>query len=265
MKIGFIGAGNMAQAIFRGMLKGGIVRPDEVFISDVLPELCTALSVELGVQSADSNAALVREADMVVLAVKPVFAGQVIAEIAGDIGPKPVISIVGSFTFQHLVDSFPEGTHLLRVMPNTPAMVGEGNTLLCLPFTLTQEEYGFAERMFEAVGTTVALEERLFDAATAISGCGPAFLYIVQEAMADAGVSLGLPRAMAYQLCAQTMLGAGKTLRDSGKVPAQLKDAVCSPGGTTIPGVLAMEAAGGRNAMVQAVLASYNAMREQSK
>lgn len=265
MKIGFIGAGNMAQAIFRGMLKAGVAAPNEIYVSDVLPELCDALSKELGVQAAPDNPSLVCSVDMVVLAVKPVFAAHAIAGITGDIGAKPMISIVGSFTFPHLVELFPEGAHLLRVMPNTPAMVGEGNTLLCQPHTLTEAEYGFAVRMFEAVGTTVALEERLFDAATALSGCGPAFLYIVQEAMADAGVSLGLPRAMAYQLCAQTMLGAGKTLRDSGKIPGALKDAVCSPGGTTIPGVLAMEEAGGRNAMIQAVLASYRAMKEQAE
>lgn len=265
MKIGFIGAGNMAQAIFRGLLNTRLSAPQEIHISDVVPELCASLSAELGVRVAADNRALVRSVDLVVLAVKPIFAAQVIAEIKEDIGEKPVISIVGSYTFQHLTDLFPAGTHLLRVMPNTPAMVGEGNTLICLPHTLLEKEYAFAVQMFQSVGVTVALEERLFDAATAISGCGPAFLYMVQEAMADAGVSLGLPRAMAYQLCAQTMLGAGKTLRDSEKTPGQLKDAVCSPGGTTIPGVLAMEATGGRNALIQAVLASYRAMREQAE
>ncbi len=256
--VGFIGAGNMAQALFRRLLVQEFIAPGALYLSDVQRGLIEGLSSELGVQPARDNPALVQEADFIVLAVKPVYCAGVLREIRDVLGEKPLLSIVSGWTLDMLQAELAPGAHLLRVMPNTPAMVGEGMTLLGVAHTLSSEEFAFASALFGAVGTVLTLEDRLFDAATCISGCGPAFLYQIIEALGDAGVMRGLPRVMAYQLAAQTMVGAGRMMLESGRHPAELKDAVCSPGGTTIMGVYEMEKSGVRAAMIDAVNAAYN-------
>ncbi len=260
--LGFIGAGNMAQAIFRRLLAQGIIAPADLLISDVQAELTERLRAELGVMVAQNNADLVKRADVVLLAVKPVFCAGVLREIREALGTKPLLSIVSGWTLDMLGAELAPGAHLLRIMPNTPAMVGEGMTLFGLPHTLNEAELAFADRAFGCVGKVLMLEDRLFDAATCISGCGPAFLYQIIEALGDAGVMHGLPRAMAYQLAAQTMVGAGRMALESGSHPGALKDAVCSPGGTTITGVYAMEKAGVRAAMIDAVTAALDKTRQ---
>ncbi|MDR3050992.1 MAG: pyrroline-5-carboxylate reductase [Oscillospiraceae bacterium] len=256
-KLGFIGAGNMAQAIFRRLLQTGTVAPQDLYISDVLPELTASLAGELGLGVAPGNRSLAEIADVVVLAVKPVFCRDVLADIRDALGEKPLLSIVSGWTLPMLQAALQPGVRLLCVMPNTPAMVGEGMTLLGTPHTLDGADFARARALFEAVGTVAVVEDRLFAAAGCISGCGPAFIYQCVEAMGDAGVLHGLPRTLAYQLAAQTVLGAGKMALQSGSHPAALKDAVCSPGGTTIRGIYAMEKAGVRAALMDAVSAAY--------
>lgn len=263
MRIGFIGAGNMAQAIFRGLLQNHLVEPDNLYVSDVLPDLLTRLREELGVQIAKDNQTLVQSVELVILAVKPVYADAVLLDVAPVFAHQSLISIVSGFTTERLAALLPPGTPVIRVMPNTPALVGEGATLLCAEHSLSDATFARMERMFRSIGRTYLLEERLFDIGTAVSGCGPAFFFAIQEAIADAGVLHGLPRALAYQLTAQTMQGAGKMLAETGNHPGALKDAVCSPGGTTIQGIYAFEQSAGRAACMNAVHRAYEATVHQ--
>ena len=266
--LGFIGAGNMAQAFFRRFLQDGLLDAAHILISDVNKPLTDALHAELGVRVSSDNVSLVRDADAVMLAVKPIYCAAVLREIREALGETPLLSIVTGWTLPMLQDALRPGAHLLRVMPNTPVMVGEGMTLLGESHTLTAQEMTFAQRIFADAGRVQVLEDRLFNAATAISGCGPAFVYQIIEALGDAGVMHGVPRAMAYQLAAQMVMGAGKMVLESGQHPAALKDAVCSPGGTTIQGVFAMEKAGVRAAMINAVtdaLTKTEALSEAAK
>lgn len=255
-RVGFIGAGNMAQAIFRRLLQAGVVPAQRLWISDIAAPLTAALQAELGVAVAADNVDLVRQAEVIVLAVKPIFCQAVLKEIAPVLGEKPLLSIVTGWTAEALRGELGDTAHVLRVMPNTPAMVGEGMTLLSTNHSLTDQEFVLAKTVFGSVGKTMELEDRLFNAATCISGCGPAFIYQCIEALGDAGVMHGLPRATAYQLAAQMVTGAGKMVRETGQHPGALKDAVCSPGGTTIQGVYALEQAGVRAALIDAVSAA---------
>jgi len=257
-KIGFIGAGNMAQAIFRRLLAQGFVEPGSLYISDALPKLTQRLATELGLRACPNNVSLVQEADVVVLAVKPIYCAGVLREIREALGKKPLLSIVTGWTLDMLQAEISPGAHMLRVMPNTPAILGEGMTLLGATHTLNNEEFAYAQALFACVGDVLLLQDSLFNAATCISGCGPAFLYHVIEALGDAGVMLGLPRDVAYRAAAQTMVGAGKMVLDSSQHPAELKDAVCSPGGTTIKGMIELEKSGVRAAMLDAVSAAYH-------
>lgn len=247
----------MAQAIFRRLLSEGFVEPDSLFVSDVQQALTERLASELGLRVAQDNQSLVQYADFVVLAVKPVYCADVLGEIREMLGEKPLLSIVSGWTLDMLQAQLAPESHLLRVMPNTPAMVGEGMTLLGAAHTLNEREFAFAKDLFAKVGDVLVLEDRLFDAAACVSGCGPAFMYQIVEALGDAGVMRGLPRAMAYRLAAQTMVGAGKMVLESGRHPGELKDAVCSPGGTTIMGIYEMEKLGVRAAMMDAVNAAF--------
>lgn len=256
-KIGFIGAGNMAQAIFRRLLMQSFVEPASLYISDVLPDLTERLSVELGLRVCSDNRSLVREADVVVLAIKPIYCAGVLQEIREALEQKPLLSIVTGWTLDMLLDALPPNAHVLRVVPNTPAMVGEGLTLFGKTTTLSDEEFSYASDLFASVGEVLALEDRLIDVATCISSCGPAFMYQIIEALGDAGVMYGLPRLLSYQMASQMLVGAGKMALESGRHPGELKDAVCSPGGTTIMGIYELEKAGVHVAMIDAVSAAY--------
>ncbi|MCL2544661.1 MAG: pyrroline-5-carboxylate reductase [Clostridia bacterium] len=256
-KIGFIGAGNMAQALFRRLLAQRFVAPESLYISDIHRDLTAKLAAELGVQVSRDNPTLAQEVDVVVLAVKPISCAGALRDIRETLGEKPLLSIVLGWTPEMLRAELTPEAHVLRVMPNTPAMVGEGMTLFGATHTLSEAEFAHAHALFASAGDVVVLEDRLFDAATCISGCGPAFLYQIIEALGDAGVMYGLPRALAYRLASQTLVGAGKMALESGLHPGELKDAVCSPGGTTIVGVYELEKSGVRAAMIDVISATY--------
>ena len=256
-KIGFIGAGNMAQAIFRRLLALRLIEPAALFVSDVLPDLTGSLSAELGLGVCEDNPALVREADVVVLAVKPIYCASVLREIRQALEQKPLLSIVTGWSLDMLRDALLPDAHVLRVVPNTPAMVGEGTTLFGKTHTLSDAEFACANDLFASVGDVLVLEDRLLDVATCISSCGPAFMYQIIEALGDAGVMYGLPRLLSYRMASQMMAGAGKMALESGRHPGELKDAVCSPGGTTIMGIYELEKAGVHVAMIDAVSAAY--------
>ena len=214
----------------------------------------------------DSAIDLVQQSDMIILAVKPHYIRGVIDDVRPALEGKAVISIAAGWTVDMLADALEDtGATYLRVMPNTPAMVGEGMTALCDDSTFSKDDFAFAKGIFDAVGRTVILPERLFDGVIAISGSSPAYVFMMIEAMADAGVREGLPRACAYEMASQAVLGSALMVLSSGTHPASLKDAVCSPGGTTIEAVEELERKGFRGAIMDAMKACADKSREMSK
>jgi len=252
MKLGFIGAGNMGSAILNGILKEGFLSADQIAITDKQPAQCAKFASQ-GVCVMDDNKSLVEACECVLLAIKPVYTAQVIEEIHDQLSGKFVISIVAGWTYEMLSRALPDSTRFVRVMPNTPLAVGEGMSLLSLRRRCTEDEFAFAKQVFASAGKVAEVEDHVFVAATSISGCGPAFVYQFIEALADGGVRYGVPRAMAYQLAAQTLIGASRMVVETGEHPGKLKDAVCSPGGTTIEGVYALEKGGMRAAVMDAL------------
>jgi len=256
MKIGFIGAGNMGGAILKGALAKAFLKPGEVAIFDINKEVCASWK-DLGVQVASSNAELTQMSEWIVLAVKPVFLAGVLDEIRPYLNQnKKVISIAAGWSIQMLMDAVGENrAKLLRVMPNTPALVGEGVLALCEETTLETEDYIWAQKLFATLGVVQLVPERLIDAVIAISGSSPAYVFMFIDAMADAAVKLGMPRQMAISSAAQAVLGSAKMVLDTKLHPAVLKDQVCSPGGTTIEAVHVLEEKGMRSAVIQAMVA----------
>jgi pyrroline-5-carboxylate reductase len=265
MKIGFLGAGNMAGAILKGLLQKGFIKGQDVMISRRDPIARTKLAEALGVKAAENNIDLVKCCDVVVLAVKPYFLRQVIDEIKPHIGDKQVISIAAGWSFASLKDAFaPEKPHILRVSVNTPVLVGEGATVFCEETTFTLDMLNYAKEMFMTLGTVRTLPERLLDAVVAVSGSGVAYVYTFIEALADGAVRLGLPRDVAYEMAAQTMIGAGKMVLETGTHPGALKDAVCSPAGSTIEAIYELEKNGFRGTVMAAMDACAEKLKKMS-
>lgn len=263
-KIGFIGSGNMGSAILQGILRSGLLNACDVAIADKMPSQTVKFAAQ-GVDVMTDNCELVRACECVLLAIKPVYAGNVIKEVYEDLQGKFVISIVAGWTYDMLCRALPESANFVRVMPNTPLAVGEGMSLISMLRRCTDEEYDFAKKVFSAAGRVAEVEDHAFVAATSINGCGPAFVYQFIEALADGAVRYGVPRAMAYELAAQTLVGAAKMVMETGEHPGKLKDAVCSPGGTTIEGVYALEKGGMRAAVMDALGATIEKTRSLSK
>ncbi|MBQ2953288.1 MAG: pyrroline-5-carboxylate reductase [Clostridia bacterium] len=266
LKLGFIGAGNMGTAILRGLIAANYLTADDMAICDLNTRRLEELSDEYpGLTCTESDAELAEMCDMIVLAVKPFFMAEVIEHIRDALNGKAVISIAAGWTVEQLYDALEgSGATCLRVMPNTPAMVGEGMTALCEDTTFSEEDFEFAKGIFDSVGRTVVLPERLFDGVIAISGSSPAYVYMLIEAMADAGVKEGLYRNTAYELAAQAVLGSALMVLQSGTHPAALKDAVCSPGGTTIEAVEELERKGFRAAVMDAMRVCAQKSRNMS-
>ena len=252
MKLGFIGAGNMGSAILNGILKQGFLAPDQIAIADKATANCAKFAAQ-GVCVMEDNKSLVSACECVLLAIKPVYTAQVIEEVYNELEGKFVISIVAGWNYDMLDNALPKSARFVRVMPNTPLAVGEGMSLLSEKCRCTQDEFAFAKTIFSAAGKVAQVEDHVFIAATSINGCGPAFVYQFIEAMADGAVRYGVPRAMAYELAAQTLIGAAKMVQETGDHPGKLKDAVCSPGGTTIEGVYALEKGGMRATVMDAL------------
>ena len=265
--LGFIGIGNMGSAIVRGIVEAGYMKAEQIIVFDNSPRRMREVSEDLpGIIRAHDCREVAERSDMLVLAVKPLYVQEVIDEIRNDLHGKAVVSIAAGWTVSMLENALRNtGAHWLRVMPNTPALVGEGMTALCDESSFTQDEFDFAKGIFDAVGKTKVLPERLFDGVIAISGSSPAYVYMLIEAMADAGVREGLPRTYAYEMAAQSVLGSALMVLSTGTHPAALKDAVCSPGGTTIDAVIELERKGFRSAVMDAMKACAEKSREMSK
>ncbi len=262
MKIGFIGLGNMAKAIIGGMLQNEMVQPGDIVGMAKTAATRQKVGEEYGIKIRESNAGVAKEADVIVLAVKPQFLQEVIEEIREEVSlSKLVISIAAGKSIAWLEESFDKPVRLVRCMPNTPALVGAGCTGVCVNMQTSQEQIDYSMKLMESFGKAILVPERLMDAVGAVSGSSPAYVFMFIEAMADAAVAAGMPRTQAYEFAAQAVYGSAKLVLESGKHPGELKDMVCSPGGTTIQGVRVLEERGMRGAVMDALLATV----EQSK
>ncbi len=264
--VGMIGVGNMGSAVMRGIVDADYIKPSQLFAYDVSYKKLKELEDDIpGITLMHSCYELAQNVDLVILAVKPIYMEDVIDEIRPVLAGKSVLSIAAGWTVAMLEKALRNtGAAYLRVMPNTPALVGEGMTALCDDSTFTKDDFDFAKGIFDAVGKTKVLPERLFDGVIALSSSSPAYIYMLIEAMADAGVREGIPRTYAYEMAAQSVLGSALMVLSSGTHPAALKDAVCSPGGTTIEAVAELERKGFRAAIMDAMKACADKSRQMS-
>ena len=256
MKIGFIGLGNMARAIIGGMLKEGIVEAKDIIGSAKTQATMDKMAKEYDISVTNDNAEVAAKADVLVLAVKPQFFEEVINEIKTVTKEETlIISIAAGKSIAWIEEAFGKQIKLVRCMPNTPALVGEGCTGVCINSKVSKDETEYSLKLMESFGRASIIPERLIDAVGAVSGSSPAFVFMFIEAMADAGVAAGMTRAQAYEFAAQAVCGSAKLMLESGKHPGELKDMVCSPGGTTIQGVRVLEEKGMRGAVMDALAA----------
>lgn len=264
--LGVIGAGNMGGAILRGILQAGFLQRANLMVFDSNGKKTDAICRDYPeVISADSNLQLAQRCDMILLAVKPVYIRDVLQEIRPALNGKALISIAAGWTLRMLSNELRgTGCTLFRAMPNTPALVGEGMTAVCDESDFNQEDFDFAKAIFDAVGRTVVLPERLFDGVIAISGSSPAYVFMMIDAMADGGVREGIPRKLAIEMAAQAVLGSALMVLNTGTHPDELKDAVCSPAGTTIEAVAKLEECGFRSAVISAMEACADQSRRMS-
>ncbi len=254
---GFIGAGKMATALVQGMLRARVARDDTIVASDPVEAARTSLQAESGIAVFESNLDVVKQSEVVVLAVKPQSMSHVLEELRRAITPEHlVISIAAGITIESIVSGLGQHTRVVRVMPNTPALIGEGISAFALGKGARPEDAALVEDLLGAVGQSVKVTESMLDAVTGLSGSGPAFVYLMIEALSDGGVRAGLPRETASLLAAQTVLGAARMVLETGEHPAALKDQVASPGGTTIAGLHELEKGGVRAALIDAVVAA---------
>jgi len=255
--IGLVGAGQMATALAQGLLKAGLVGQDQLLASDPSEAARDRFSRSLNVRVTPDNLDVVDWAKVVILAVKPQQMGEVLDQLRGRIGPdRLVISIAAGVRCAAILEALGPQTRLARVMPNTPCLVGQGVSAYCLAGAASAADGALVAQILGAVGLAIQVEEKLMDAVTGLSGSGPAFAYVMIEALSDGGVRMGLPRQVATMLAAQTLRGAATMVLGGGEHPAALKDRVASPGGTTIAGLQALEAGGLRAALIAAVEAA---------
>ncbi len=253
-KIVFLGAGNMAEALVKGLLASGTAVESEILCAEPRAERREELRKRYRVEVTGDNLAAAEQGDIILLSVKPQTMDSLLEEIAAAIDHrKLVVSIAAGVPIAAIAGKLGAGVRIVRTMPNTPALVGAGATALARGAHATDEDLTQALSLFEAVGTAVVVDEPLLDAVTGLSGSGPAFVFLAIEALADGGVKVGLARPIAMALAAQTVMGAAKLVLESGDHPGRLKDQVTSPGGTAIAGVHALEQNAFRSALIAAV------------
>lgn len=255
MKLTVIGAGNMGGAIANGIVSSNTLSASDVTVSNPFEEQL-AVFAEKGMNTTLSNTQAVAAADVVILAVKPNVYPYVLKEISemSQLENKVFVTIAPGISIASVKEQLGFDAKVIRVMPNTPAMVGEGMTVMCFTAPVSDEEFSTVRKLFDAIGETEVLDEKLLNAVVAVSGSSPAYVYMMIEAMADAAVYDGVPRNVAYKLAAQSVLGSAKMVLETGTHPGALKDAVCSPGGTTIRAVQVLEEEGFRSSIIKAML-----------
>ncbi|PYN89845.1 MAG: pyrroline-5-carboxylate reductase [Candidatus Rokuibacteriota bacterium] len=263
LTVGFVGGGNMGEALIKGLLGANLVPASAIHAADVRLDRLKQLDRQYGIQVSSDNVELVRHSDVVILAVKPQIMDAVLKEIAPAVTRKKLlISIAAGVSTAKIRAVLNKDARLIRVMPNTPALVLEGVTAIAKADGLEPDDLDAAGEIFGAVGRVVVLEESLMDAVTGLSGSGPAYVAVVIESLADGGVRMGLDRITAMTLATQTVLGAAKLLLETGLHPGALKDMVSSPGGTSIAGIAALEEGGIRTTFIKAVERATERSRE---
>lgn len=261
MKLGFIGAGNMAQAMIGGILAKGIVKKDEIIASAATQKTIDKVSEEFGVNVTLDNTE-VAKADIVFLAVKPVYYQEVIDEIKSVVNENQIIiSVAAGKSVEWVENAFGGEKKIVRIMPNTPALVGEAVTAICPNKNVSDEEKKVVSELLSSFGIAQFINENIMDAVIAVSGSSPAYVFMFIEAMADAAVAEGMPITQAYQFAAQSVLGSAKMVLETGKHPGELKDMVCSPAGTTIEAVKVLEEKGFRSSVIEAMSACADKSR----
>jgi len=261
--VSFVGAGQMARALAKGFVSAKLLPAAKIAAFDAIPEATKQFQAEIpGAAAAKSNLELVQRGGVLFLAVKPQSMNAVMGELAGKILPETlVVSIAAGVTLAKLCAGL-KTDRVIRVMPNTPALVGKGASAFALGSGATLDDSKLVSELLGAVGLARQVDEKLLDAVTGLSGSGPAFVYIMIEALSDGGVRMGLPRDLALALTAQTVLGSAEMVLSTGEHPAVLKDRVASPGGTTIAGMKALEEHGLRAALIAAVEAATKRSQE---
>lgn len=253
MKLGFIGCGNMAGAIIGGILRNRVCNPEEIIGSALTETGRKKAEQAYGIRMTTNNNQVVQEADIIFLSVKPQYYEDVMNEIKENIcDDKIFVSIAPGKTLEWMESILGKTAKIVRTMPNTPALVGEGMTAVCSNSKVTARELEEVKKIFTACGQVEVVSEKLMDVVVGVSGSSPAYVFMFIEAMADAAVAGGMPRAQAYRFAAQSVLGSAKMVLDTGKHPGELKDMVCSPGGTTIQAVRVLEEKGLRSAVFEA-------------
>lgn len=261
--LGFVGGGQMAEALIKGLLSKEFLKPGRITASDLSEDRRNHLKEAFGINTTSENKEAVKGSEIIILAVKP----QVMSIVLEDIEPVVssnhlVVSIAAGITIHSLEKRLPEGARVVRVMPNTPALVQAGAAALCKGTAASQGDLDIVRQILEAVGKAVVVPEALMDAVTGLSGSGPAYVFTFIEGLIDAGVREGLPRTVAQELVVQTVLGAALMCRNTGKHPAELTTMVTSPGGTTVAGLHVLERAALRGILLDAVRAATERSRE---
>lgn len=253
-KIGFIGTGNMGTPLLKGVIRSGAAKPEDIYIFDADKSKAEALAKENGVHAAAGNPELTSACDYILLAVKPVYIRQVLEEIRDSFTEdKVLVSIAVGVTSDTIKSILGRDKKVVRTMPNLPVLVGEGMTLVCFDKNISENEKATVKSLFEGAGKVDELEERLMSQVTSLTSSSPAYIFMMIEAMADGAVEQGIPRKLAYRLASQAVLGSAKMVRDTGLHPAELKDQVCSPAGTTIEAVKSLEENGFRYSVMEAM------------
>lgn len=254
MKVGFIGMGNMAIAITGGILKEGLVASNDIIASRRNAQALKKIKEQFDIITTEDNMEVVKTADIIFLSIKPQFYSEIIQQIKNEIiSEQIIISLAPGKTIEWIENQFGKPTKVIRCMPNTPALVGAGCTGYCLNKLISSQEEAKVQELLSSFGMARMVNETMMDAVVAVSGSSPAYAFIMIEAMADGAVAAGMPRKQAYEFAAQALLGSAKMILETGKHPAELKDMVCSPGGTTIEAVKVLEEKGFRAAIMDAM------------
>ncbi|MBS5984687.1 MAG: pyrroline-5-carboxylate reductase [Clostridium butyricum] len=253
-KVGFIGCGNMGSSMVGGLIKSGFLKSEEIIVSTKTEASSKKLRDEFKVATTLDSKTVAKESETIILAVKPNMYKSVVEEIKSELTEeKLIITIAAGISIENMEEWLGDDLKIIRTMPNTPALVGQAMSAVCPNKNVSEEELKYCINIFESFGECEVLEEKYFDGFIAVAGSSPAYVFMFIEAMADGAVKLGIPRAKAYKMAAQSVLGSAKMVLETGKHPGELKDMVCSPAGTTIDAVVELEKLGFRNSVIQAM------------
>jgi len=262
-RLAILGLGKMGSILMQAFRKQNVVHAENIFATVQHPERAANLAAKYGIKVTTDNRAAVADADIVLLCVKPQVLGDVVQEIAGGVRDNQlIISIAASVPTSYVEKRLPEGIPVIRAMPNTPSMVGAGMTAFCCGVAVKHADLEVVQTLFGTVGQVVRVDEKHMDAVTGLSASGPAYIYMIMESLAEGGVKMGLPRDIATQLAAQTVLGSAKMVLETGDHPALLKDAVATPAGCTVDGILELEEGGLRVTLIKAVVKASQRAKE---